>query len=78
MKQKVKVMIKSDGNSAVLQNENGLEWTFKCPKSSTVLGDNFTAVSSLASALLTITISRWIEISKAGCVCFTLSAEDIF
>ena len=70
-------MIKWKESTAILETQHGLQWSFKCPKSSTARGENFTAISSLAAALLTTTVSKWIEWSMADGVCITLKAEDI-
>lgn len=78
MEKQVQVKIQWKESTAILETQHGLKWSFECPKSSTVRGDNFTALSSLASALLTTTISKWVERSMADGVCFTLTAEDIF
>ena len=78
MKKEVKVKIKWNKDTAIIETEHGLSWSFKCPKSSSVMVDNYTSVSSLASALLTVTIGKWVESTKANSVCFTLTAEDIF
>lgn len=78
MEKQVQVVIKLKESTAILETQHGLQWSFKCPKSSTARGENFTAVSSLASALLTATISKWLERSMADGVCFTLTAKDVF
>lgn len=77
MKKQVRVKIKWSKGTAIIETEYGMQWSFKCPKSKSVKEDNITSVSSLAAALLTVTVSRWVENSTADCVCFTLAAEDI-
>ncbi len=77
MEKQVRVKIKWDKNTAVIETEHGLSWSFKCPKSSNMKEENLTSVSSLASALLTVSVSKWVERTEANCVCFTLTAEDV-
>lgn len=77
MEKQVQVVIKWKESTAILETQHGLQWSFKCPESSTAKDENYTAVASLAASLLTTTISKWLERSMADGVCFTLSAKDI-
>ena len=76
MKKLVQVKMQWKKDTAIIRTELGLKWSFKCPKSSAE--QNLASVSTLASALLAVSIRRWCEHSDYDTVCFTLKAEDVF